>query len=89
MSFKKVLTGSALSLALLFSTAPAFAASLTDTHSAENTTKEASALDTLVVRGLPSDPDPGPTITIGSKTYYLDRVTFYPDGSYIAYYSTR
>ncbi|AJC25144.1 MULTISPECIES: antimicrobial peptide LCI [Bacillus] len=36
MNFKKVLTGSALSLALLMSAAPAFAASPTASASAEN-----------------------------------------------------
>lgn len=88
MKFKKVLTGTALSLALLVSAAPAFAASPTDTHSEESQTKEVSALGTLVVRGLPSDPDPGQTITINGTTYYLDSVIFYPDGSYVAYYSS-
>ncbi|MCY9405089.1 transcriptional regulator [Bacillus spizizenii] len=87
MKLKKVLTGTALSLALLVSAAPAFAASPADTHS-ESQTKEVSALGTLVVRGLPSDPDPGQTITINGTTYYLDSVTFYPDGSYVAYYSS-
>ncbi|MCP6730621.1 transcriptional regulator [Bacillus halotolerans] len=88
MKLKKVLTGTALSLALLVSAAPAFAASPTDNHSEESQTKEVSALGTLVVRGLPSDPDPGQTITINGTTYYLDSVTFYPDGSYVAYYSS-
>ncbi|MCY8818438.1 transcriptional regulator [Bacillus atrophaeus] len=90
MKLKRVLTGTALSLTLLVFAAPAFAASPspTDTHSEESQTKEVSALGTLVVRGLPSDPDPGQTITINGTTYYLDSVTFYPDGPYIDYYSS-
>ncbi|MEH7741837.1 transcriptional regulator [Bacillus subtilis] len=88
MKFRKELTGSALSLALLVSAAPAFAASPTDTHSGEITTKEVSALDTLVIYGTASDPDPAQTIIHKGITYYLDSVTFYPDGTYIAYYSS-
>ncbi|MGQ9007461.1 hypothetical protein ACTXHP_04400 [Bacillus stercoris] len=46
MKLKKVLTGSALSLALLVSAAPAFAT----TSSTTNTTTEANALKTCIVK---------------------------------------
>ncbi|MDF4192358.1 hypothetical protein [Bacillus amyloliquefaciens] len=55
MKMKKTLAGSALSLALLCSAAPAFAAGPADTPSAESKTKEVSALATFILNG--SGPD--------------------------------
>ncbi|ASS64593.1 MULTISPECIES: transcriptional regulator [Bacillus] len=87
MKMKKALAGSALSLALLCSAAPAFAAGPADTPSAESKTKEVSALATFILNGY--GPDYPTSIYQNGITYYLDNITFHgADGTWTAVYKS-
>lgn len=76
-----------LSLALLCSAAPAFAAGPADTPSAESKTKEVSALATFILNGY--GPDYPTSIYRNGITYYLDNITFHgADGTWTAVYKS-
>ncbi|MED5049904.1 transcriptional regulator [Bacillus siamensis] len=87
MKMKKVLAGSALSLALLCSAAPAFAAGPADTPSPKSTEKEVTALATIILNG--SGPDYPSSIYQDGVLYYLDNITFHgANGTWTAVYKS-
>ncbi|MFV9831522.1 hypothetical protein A4A36_10660 [Bacillus subtilis] len=91
MKLKKVLTGSALSLALLVSAAPAFAANPDGTHSEQTSIASSDFKANIYTKTETNDTG----IFINSYTdadgitWYLKKITKNNNGTWTAYYEGR